>query len=190
METVAMPALGFRQEVRPADRDAVRRILESSNYFYPYEIQVATELVDERVNRGLVSGYYFIFADAGAGETVGFTCFGPIACTVSSYDLHWIAVHQAQRGRGPGALLLSETEKLVMALGGTRLYAETSGRALYEPTRKFYRKHGYAEDAVLRDFYGPGDDKVVFRKLLPVKAIIPEQVRAPAADAVVDRVAV
>ena len=153
-------------------------------------MQVAVELVDERLNRGLASGYYFLFGEDTVGETLGFSCFGPIACTASSYDLHWIAVHQSQRGKGPGRVLLAETEKMIMALGGTRLYADTSGRSLYESTRKFYRKHGYGEDAVLRDFYGPGDDKVVFRKSLPVKALIPEQVPAATAGARVDRVAV
>ena len=48
----------------------------------------------------------------------------------------------------------------------------------------------HGEDAVLHDFYGPGDDKVVFRKSLPVKAIIPEQVPAATAGTRVDRVAV
>jgi hypothetical protein len=33
-------------------------------------------------------------------------------------------------------------------------------------TRRFYRKHGYDQDAVLRDFYSDGDDMVVFRKRL------------------------
>jgi hypothetical protein len=46
------------------------------------------------------------------------------------------------------------------------LIIETSGVPSFEPTRAFYRNHGYAEEARIREFYGPGDDKVVFWKAL------------------------
>jgi hypothetical protein len=43
---------------------------------------------------------------------------------------------------------------------------ETSSLPRYEPTRRFYLKHGYEPAAVLRDFYADGDDPVVFGKRL------------------------
>ena len=52
------------------------------------------------------------------------------------------------------------------AAGGRRLYAETSGRAQYRPTRRFYRRAGFRREARLRDFYAPGDDKLIFVKEL------------------------
>ena len=36
----------------------------------------------------------------------------------------------------------------------------------FAPTREFYRKHGYDQEARIREFYGPGDHKVVFWKML------------------------
>ena len=56
------------------------------------------------------------------------------------------------------------------AFDGTALYAETSGRLQYAPTRSFYRRCGYREAAVFADFYAPGDDKVVFEKHLAAAA--------------------
>ena len=50
--------------------------------------------------------------------------------------------------------------------GGRRVYVETSGRAQYEPTRRFYEACGYAREAVLTDFYAPGDDKVIYGQSL------------------------
>ena len=44
------------------------------------------------------------------------------------------------------------------------LIVETSSLARFETAREFYRRHGYDEEARIRDFYGPGDDKVVFWK--------------------------
>jgi hypothetical protein len=46
------------------------------------------------------------------------------------------------------------------------LIIETSGSDGYEATRRFYRNHGYDEEARIREFYGPSDDKVVFWKAL------------------------
>jgi hypothetical protein len=46
------------------------------------------------------------------------------------------------------------------------VYAETSSRPQYEPTRSFYRACGYRLEARLEDFYAPGDGKVIFLKVL------------------------
>ncbi|MDY6910698.1 MAG: hypothetical protein SWC40_12285, partial [Thermodesulfobacteriota bacterium] len=40
-------------------------------------------------------------------------------------------------------------------------------RSLYEPTRAFYHRCGYARAALLQDFYAPGDHKVIFVKVFP-----------------------
>jgi hypothetical protein len=47
-------------------------------------------------------------------------------------------------------------------LGGVRLYVETSSRVQYDSTRSFYRNRGFAQEAVLKDFYDCGDHKVVY----------------------------
>jgi GNAT superfamily N-acetyltransferase len=151
----------LRTDVRADDAAAVRRIVESSGFFSAAEIDVAVELVDERLAKGAASGYEFVFAEAG-GRTVGYTCYGLIACTVASYDLYWIAVEESHRGGGLGRVLLEESERRILAAGGQRVYIETSNRAQYLPTRGFYLRCGYAEEAVLKDFYAPGDDKVIY----------------------------
>ncbi len=153
----------LREEVRKTDPAAVREITESSGFFHKEEIDTAVELVDERLAKGEKSGYYFLFADVD-GKTAGYSCFGPIACTASSYDLYWIAVHADQRGTGLGTRLLDKSEEKIKAMGGTRIYVETSSRPLYDPTRGFYLARKYWEEARLADFYGPNDAKVVYLK--------------------------
>ena len=127
----------FRYEVVPEDRQRVRAIVESTGFFHPYEVDVAVELVDERLAKGPASGYHFAFLQRG-GVACGYVCYGQIACTMGSYDLFWIAVHNDYRGQGFGRLLLREAERLVSAAGGRRIYIETSDRAQYRPTRSFY----------------------------------------------------
>ncbi len=133
--------------------------------FYDYETDVAVELVEERLKRGPVSGYYFVFADVD-GRTVGYSCHGPIACTLNSYDLFWIAVHKDCQGQGLGRRLLEESEQRIAAAGGQRIYVETSSRDQYLPTRTFYEHCNYTLEAQLKEFYGPGDDKAIFVKVV------------------------
>jgi len=156
-------AIAFREEVKPEDCESVRRIVVSSGFFSPDEVRVAVELVEERLGKGLESGYHFLFAEQ-EGRVVGYTCFGPIACTKASYDLYWIAVHNDFRGLAIGRELLLKTLRTIEGLGGVRIYVETSSRPQYAPTRAFYSKHGFEEEAVLKDFYDRGDDKIVYSK--------------------------
>ncbi len=156
-------AIVLRDDLRPGDAAAIRAIVRSSGFFHDHEIDVAVELVEDRLSRGPASDYRFLLADAG-GRTVGYTCYGEIACTVGSYDLYWIAVHEEWRGRGLGCRLLAETERRIAAAGGRRVYVETSSRPQYEPTRRFYERCGYTVAATLADFYASGDGKVIFCK--------------------------
>jgi ribosomal protein S18 acetylase RimI-like enzyme len=155
--------IAFREEVKPEDCENVRHIVESSGFFSPDEVRVAVELVEERLSKGLASGYYFLFAEQ-EGRVAGYTCFGPISCTKGSYDLYWIAVHDDFRGLAIGRELLFETFRVIEDLGGIRIYVETSSRPQYAPTRSFYIKHGFEQEAVLKDFYDHGDDKIVYSR--------------------------
>ncbi len=155
--------ISYREGVVSEDKEAVRWILESSGFFYPDEIETAIELIEERLAKGTRSGYYFLFAQQGE-RVIGYTCFGPIPCTRVSYDLYWIAVHQGLRGLNIGKSLLAKTEQLIAQMGGERIYIETSSRKLYDPTRSFYHRCGYREEAILKDFYAQSDDKVIYLK--------------------------
>jgi ribosomal protein S18 acetylase RimI-like enzyme len=155
----------FRYDTHEHDMKNVREIIESTGFFYDFEIDVAVELVEERIKFGIESDYYFVFAEH-EGKTVGYTCFGPIPCTKQSFDIYWIAVHNNSRGKGLGALLLAETERIINEMGGNGIYLETSSREKYLPTRNFYLKCDYAVESQVKDFYDYDDDKVVFVKRL------------------------
>jgi GNAT superfamily N-acetyltransferase len=160
---VRRESIRFREKVRPSDAENVRGIVESSGFFHKGEIEIAVELVTERMAHGEESGYFFIFAEQRA-RMVGYTCFGPIAGTLASYDLYWIAVEEGRRRTGIGKDLLRLTEGRIKERGGHRIYIETSSLPHYEPTRSFYERSGYRAEALLKNFYAPGDDKMIFVK--------------------------
>jgi ribosomal protein S18 acetylase RimI-like enzyme len=158
-----MPPLIFRNDVQSEDRRRVRELVASTGVFSPVEEDVAEELVAERLAQGPASGYHFVFAEQNE-KTLGYTCYGPIPLTLGSYDLYWIAVDKNLHGQKIGQRLLQETERLILAAGGRHVYIETSNRHQYAPTRGFYLRNGYQQAALLKDFYAPGDDKVIYWK--------------------------
>lgn len=158
-------ALQFRQTVRGNDRNAVRSIVERTLFFRPDEVDVAVELVDEHLSRGEASGYHFVFAEI-EDRVIGYACYGPIACTLASFDLYWIAIDPAYQRRGLGRELLQTTEAQIAAAGGQRVYIDTSGQPKYASTRDFYEAQGFRCEARLVDFYGPGDDRIIYTKVI------------------------
>jgi ribosomal protein S18 acetylase RimI-like enzyme len=66
--------------------------------------------------------------------------------------------------RGIGSRLLLAVEGEVRAADGRLLLIETSDQSSFERTRRFYRKHGYAEVARIPDYFSDGDGKATFIK--------------------------
>jgi ribosomal protein S18 acetylase RimI-like enzyme len=157
----------YRTDVRPSDRNDIRDLAESTGFFSETEIGIAVELIEERLQHGDRSGYDFLFAEA-SGRVIGYTCFGPIPGAPNRYDIYWIAVHDGFRRTGIGKSLMEKTETAIQKQAGERIYIETSSRDHYKTTRMFYESCGYRKEAVLKDFYRPGDDKLIY-----VKAISP-----------------
>jgi len=155
----------WREVPLASDVESIREIVASSGFFSRNELQIAVELVQERLSKGVLSGYHFLFAER-SGMLIGYACFGPIPGTQESYDLYWIAVRALMRGSGLGKLILEKVEQRIDELGGRRIYVETSSRPQYHPTRAFYGRCGYAEEAFLKNFYAPGDDKIIYVKAL------------------------
>jgi ribosomal protein S18 acetylase RimI-like enzyme len=150
--------------LRPGDRQRLRDIVLAAGNFNEAEVATALELVDEALAKGDASGYFFLVLEAAARAVQGYACFGPVPLTVGTYDLYWIVVDPAAQGRGYGRRLLEAVESRVRDLGGRKLLIETSSQESYAGTIRFYERSGYELAARIRDFYKPGDDKLVFSK--------------------------
>ena len=156
-------SLKFRTTPEKRDIESIRDIVESTKFFYNHEIEIAVELITERLNLGEQTGYYFVFAELD-GLTVAYSCFGPIEMSKTSFDLYWIATHNDHRGKGIGKKLLEATFSAAREMGCKIIIAETSGLPHYAPTRAFYDSTGFLLEARLKDFYAMGDDKVFYTK--------------------------
>ena len=158
-------ATTFRTGLRPSDPAAIEVLVRKTTFFSDEETAIARELADDGLKHGASSHYRFVLADRDAA-LAGYACFGRIPCTQAGWDLYWIAVAAVAQRQNLGRELLENIESTVLAAGGIRLYADTSSRQQYLPTRAFYARLGYQQAAEFPDFYAPGDGKIVFAKTL------------------------
>ena len=162
----AAPRIG---PLSPAHRDRLAAILAATRAFSAEEVEVALELFDETLGTHSPapptgSDYTFLGAFTPEDELVGYACYGPTPGTDRTYDLYWIAVDPASQRAGIGTILLDEVERRLQGQHARLLVIETSSRSDYARTRAFYGRRGYADTARVREFYAPGDDRVILTK--------------------------
>ncbi|MEL7011197.1 MAG: GNAT family N-acetyltransferase [Cyanobacteria bacterium J06643_13] len=146
--------------VKPQDVTAIKGIIDANELF-------PSQMLDE-----MLSGYladvdseelWLIYEDP---EPKAIAYCAPEQMTEGTWNLYLIAVHPDFQGKGIGSAIVSYIERMLPARGARILLVETSGLDSFEPTRAFYRQLGYEREAQIREFYAPGEDKIVFRKAL------------------------
>lgn len=147
------------------DKTAVMKILRSTPEFTADEVIVAEELIDLYLRNGAASGYYIMVSETD-GITAGYICYGPTPLTEGTWDIYWIAVAADRQRHGTGRSLMNSAENGIKEADGRMILIETSSKPEYEKTRNFYKAAGYEVIARIPDFYTPGDDKLVLRKLV------------------------
>ena len=151
--------------LQPSDRRRVEEMTRGVGLFREDEIPVAMEVFD--ATAAASDTYEGVGVDQD-GVLVGWASWGPVPCTLGTFDLYWIVVDPVRHGLGAGSLMVDEMERRVA--GRARLICvETAGRTDYAATRGFYERRGYRAVAAIPDYYAPGDDQVTF-----VKVVSPE----------------
>lgn len=150
----------------PADVEPLMKILAGTAFFHDNELQIAEEVLLDAVNDLKVSDYQSYTACVD-GRPAGWVCWGATPCTDKTFDVYWLAVDKKIQGKGIGRKLMAFAEESIWEAGGRLAVLETAGREDYKPTRGFYMSIGYTEAARVKDFYAPGDDKVIYTKPAP-----------------------
>jgi ribosomal protein S18 acetylase RimI-like enzyme len=148
------------------DKTPIMELIASTTMFSPQEEVVAGELLDDYLNQPDHGGYDIRVLEDDRGGIAGYVCFGLRPMTEGTFDVYWIAVHSKHQRKGYGKVLLEALEKAVKEKKGRLIVIETSSKSKYTPTRQFYLGMGYEEAALIRDFYKPGDDLVIYSKYL------------------------
>lgn len=132
-----------------------------------------TELFPSEMLPEMVAG--FLQADApqdlwltceANGVAIGLCYARPEMLADGTWNMLAIAVHPDSQGKGAGAALTKQMEDTLKENGQRVLIVDTSGADAFANTRAFYTQNGYTQEARIRDFWAPGDDKVIFWKQL------------------------
>ncbi len=152
----------------PADIPAIKTIAIDTEMFdadgATFVDDVVTGVLD-----GTLHDHHFMVYEARDRTVIGAAYFAPEPFSDRMWNLYFIGVHPSNQGNRVGGALLDHVEHHLRQAGPDTaqvLIVETSSTDQYARTRAFYPKHGYVEEARIRRFYGPDDDKVVYWKLL------------------------
>lgn len=126
-----------------------------------------TEMLEE-----IISPYFddpgcterWFVCDDDADGVIGFAFVRPEPLTEGTWNLLAIGFRTASKGQGHGSRLLQAVESSLV--GERLLLVETSGLEAFGATRAFYEKRGYTREAVIREYWAAGDDKVIYTKSL------------------------
>lgn len=114
---------------------------------------------------GTTDGDHWLLSSPESG-VAAIAYYAPERMTESTWNLYLLAVHPQHQGQGLGAALVRQVERDLRQAGARVLLIETSGVPDFASQRAFYAGLGYHEEARIREFYAPGDDKIVYWKLL------------------------
>jgi ribosomal protein S18 acetylase RimI-like enzyme len=156
---------GAIRAATPSDVPAVRQIAIATGMFTDADWPDVESMMSDSV-RGELEDHHWIVLEDHAGTVVGAAYYAPEPFSNHMWNLYFLGVRPASQGDGVGGALVAHVEAVLRARGERVVIIETSGIARFEATREFYRKQGYTEEARIREFYGPGDDKIVFWKAL------------------------
>jgi ribosomal protein S18 acetylase RimI-like enzyme len=148
----------------PYDRSKLLHLLKTRQTFNDREIQVAMDVFDDALVQKRERDYLVYCALDDKENLTGYICYGPNLMTKANYDIYWIAVDKQCGQHGIGSKLLSFAESEIALKGGGNVYIETSSTEPYEAARTFYKKHGYEIASVVKNFYRPGDHKLILMK--------------------------
>lgn len=148
------------------DRDAILALVLSTGLLEAGEIDALAAIFDSQTHEAsAVHPVWTVNDDSGDITAVAYA--EPEVMAEGAWNLRLIAVHPGCQRGGLGSALLGFVERALADMGGRLLVVDTSGHEAFAGVRDFYRRAGYVQEATIRDFWQPGDDKVVFTKRLP-----------------------
>jgi ribosomal protein S18 acetylase RimI-like enzyme len=151
------------REAEERDKPAIIRLIESS---MPADAKFARAYYDRYFSDDPITDDDLVLIAEIDGKVVGTIGYGSdYFTTFYSYHLGWFVVTGRYRGWKDGMVARKLLQTLEMDLkrhGVRKLFVGTESST--ERSHGFYLKHGFQFEARLRDYYGRGEDQMVFGK--------------------------
>lgn len=149
------------RKVRKNDLPHLKDVLNSIELF-PSEM--LEDMISDFFNNPETEEIWFTATENDIPISIGYCA--PEKLTEGTFNLYAIGVKSDIQGSGIGKKMMKHLEEQLKKEGHRILIVETSGTDDFELTRKFYENLEYSKEAVIRDFWKEGDDKVIYWKKL------------------------
>ena len=147
--------------ITPSDLDALYKVVDSSELFPSAYLD---EMIADYFNNPDTEEIWFTCVDNDTPVAIGYCV--PEKLTEGTFNVLAIGVQKEAQGKGIASEMMKYIEQLLREKGARVLIVETSSDGAQMAARSFYRKIGYSQEAVIRDFWKEGEDKIVFWKKL------------------------
>ena len=157
----------FVRPVCEADEKAVLRVLSASELFSSDELP---GLMDVIKGHFAVTGHANeedggVLVVEAAGGIAAVAYYAPERMTQGTWNLYMLVVDPEQRRHRFGTMLIDAVERTLLRRAHL-LLVETIDLPAFLAARSLYLRSGFTLEARVRDFYKPGEDKLIFRKLV------------------------
>lgn len=147
--------------VIPSDLDGLKDVLDSCGLF-PSEY--LDEMIADYLNNEESQDFWFTCLDQQSPVAIGYCV--PEKLTNGTYNLLAIGVAASAQRKGIAQEMMHYIENYLRNKGARILIVETSSDEAQIGAQNLYQKLAYTREAVIRDFWNDGEDKIVFRKKL------------------------
>lgn len=147
--------------VTKTDIGGLKKVLESSELFPP---EYLDGMISDYFNNPETQEIWFTYIDNNEQVAIGYCV--PEKLTDGTYNILAIGVSQNSQRAGVASQMMAYIEHRLKQKDGRILIVETSSDDAQIAARNFYRKIGYLQVAIIKDFWKEGEDKVIFLKKL------------------------
>ena len=154
----------MNQRIRPiiqTDIDALKRVLDSSELFPSEYLE---EMISDYFNNAETQDIWFTCLANDKPVAIGYCV--PEKFTDGTYNLLAIGVAKDSQRNGIASEMMKYIEQRLKNKDGRILIVETSSDDAQIGARHFYKQIDYIIEAIIRDFWKDGEDKIVFWKKL------------------------
>lgn len=120
-------------------------------------------MIADYFNNPNTEDIWFTYVEKNTPVAIGYCV---TKTTVGTYNLLALGVKKDFQGRGIAGEMMQYIEQLLKRKKARILIAETSSHPAQHVANHFYAKMDYTREAVIRDFWSEGEDKIVFWKKL------------------------
>jgi ribosomal protein S18 acetylase RimI-like enzyme len=149
------------REVIHSDLDSLKIVLDSCGLF-------PSEYLDDMISDYFynldTNEIWFTYVENDSPISIGY-CI-PEKLTSGTYNILAIGVSENHQRKGVAVEMMNFIEQKLKTIGARVLIVETSSDDAQIGARNLYQKLGYNQEAVIRDFWNEGEDKIVYWKKL------------------------